>query len=185
MQGKKPVYIAAFATLFGLGGLGILLSVIFPGGANIFAGKQNITIQLLLGIAYGMCSGGLLLALLQRRWLDATKHFFGSLLARFRISVWDILLLSFAAGIGEEILFRGFLQGLLGIWLTNLLFIALHGYLDPRRRALFIYGLALIPVSAGFGYLTVYAGLFAAIAAHTMIDIMLMLYLRKTRQEPL
>lgn len=41
-------------------------------------------------------------------------------------TVWDWLILAVAAGIGEEILFRGALQPVLGIWLTSLLFAVIH-----------------------------------------------------------
>lgn len=41
-------------------------------------------------------------------------------------SVGDWLLLAVAAGIGEEILFRGALQPVLGIWVTSLLFAIVH-----------------------------------------------------------
>lgn len=41
-------------------------------------------------------------------------------------SVGDWLLLAVAAGIGEEVLFRGALQPVLGIWSTSLLFAIIH-----------------------------------------------------------
>jgi membrane protease YdiL (CAAX protease family) len=41
-------------------------------------------------------------------------------------SVGDWLLLALAAGIGEEVLFRGALQPVLGIWATSLLFAIIH-----------------------------------------------------------
>jgi uncharacterized protein len=50
----------------------------------------------------------------------------GELLLGEMDTVWEWLLLAVAAGIGEEVLFRGALQPVLGIWLTSLLFAIIH-----------------------------------------------------------
>lgn len=111
--------------------------------------------------------------------LDGTRHFFADLLLRFKVSFPQIILLSLCAGIGEELLFRGAIQPWLGIWLTAALFIALHGYLNPKNKPLFIYGIVLLVVSAGFGYLLPKYGIYATMSAHFWIDVVLMLYLKK------
>jgi membrane protease YdiL (CAAX protease family) len=61
-------------------------------------------------------------------------------------SVGEWLILALAAGIGEELLFRGALQPVLGMWLTAVLFALVHvqyGLLTPATVALLIIGLAL------------------------------------------
>ncbi|MCP4359254.1 MAG: CPBP family intramembrane metalloprotease [Chloroflexi bacterium] len=61
-------------------------------------------------------------------------------------SPWDWLLLALAAGIGEEILFRGALQPVLGLWLTAILFAVVHvqyGFFTPATVALLLIGLGL------------------------------------------
>lgn len=59
---------------------------------------------------------------------------------------WHWLLLALGAGIGEEILFRGALQPVLGIWFTSLLFAIVHvqyGLLNPATLVLFFLSLIL------------------------------------------
>lgn len=60
-------------------------------------------------------------------------------------SVGDWLLLAVAAGIGEEILFRGALQPVLGIWVTSLLFAIVHTQygLSVATVLIFIVGYVL------------------------------------------
>jgi len=49
-----------------------------------------------------------------------------------------------ATGIGEELLYRGALQPVLGIWLTSLIFALGHvQYLNPFFISIFISGLIL------------------------------------------
>lgn len=61
-------------------------------------------------------------------------------------NVWKWLILALAAGIGEEILFRGALQKVLGLWFTSILFAIVHvqyGFLTPATLALFIIAFSL------------------------------------------
>ncbi len=61
-------------------------------------------------------------------------------------SIWGWAILSFAAGLGEETLFRGALQPVFGKWATAVLFALVHvqyGLLTPAALALFIVGLSL------------------------------------------
>ncbi len=59
---------------------------------------------------------------------------------------WHWLALAIGAGIGEEILFRGALQPVLGIWFTSILFAIVHvqyGFLTPATIVLFLLSLIL------------------------------------------
>lgn len=61
-------------------------------------------------------------------------------------SVWGWVVLAIAAGLGEETLFRGALQPMLGKWMTAAVFALVHvqyGLLTPATLALFIIGLGL------------------------------------------
>jgi len=55
---------------------------------------------------------------------EKLKEVLGEPLRRFGLI--EILLLSAAAGVGEEILFRGVVQPLLGLWVTSTIFGILH-----------------------------------------------------------
>ena len=60
-------------------------------------------------------------------------------------SLWEWFALALAAGIGEELLFRGALQPVLGLWFTAILFAASHIQygLTPATLAVFIIAIAL------------------------------------------
>jgi uncharacterized protein len=59
-------------------------------------------------------------------------------------TVWDWLILAIAAGIGEEVLFRGALQPVLGIWLTSLLFAVIHTQYGLSLATLLIFVVGFI-----------------------------------------
>lgn len=60
-------------------------------------------------------------------------------------SVWEWFALSLSAGIGEELLFRGALQPVLGVWFTSVLFAVSHIQygLTPATLAIFIIAVVL------------------------------------------
>lgn len=87
---------------------------------------------------------------------------------------WNPILLAAAAGIGEEILFRGALQTLLGVWLSSALFVLAHArayrFNELNRRVL-LQAAGLFVVSILLAAIAHYAGLISAIVVHTVVDI--------------
>jgi membrane protease YdiL (CAAX protease family) len=92
-------------------------------------------------------------------------------------TVWEWLALSIAAGLGEELLFRGALQPVLGLWPTALVFSVAHlqyGF-TPATLTIFLFGLVLgiirqrsnttvsIFVHAGYNFIL---GLLSLLAAY-------------------
>jgi membrane protease YdiL (CAAX protease family) len=102
---------------------------------------------------------------------------YAPLIQNLKLSTTAIVLLSFCAGFGEELLFRGALQPLLGIWITAIIFVAIHGYLNPRDWRLSVYGTVMTLIIVVLGYMTEVWGIFTACAAHMAIDIVLFKYL--------
>jgi membrane protease YdiL (CAAX protease family) len=86
----------------------------------------------------------------------------------------DRVLISICAGVGEELFFRGALQHWLGIPLTAVVFVALHGYLDPRDRRTMAYGLFMTVAMMGLGWMAQRFGLLAPMLAHAWIDVVLL-----------
>ena len=62
----------------------------------------------------------------------------------------------------------------MGITITAVLFVAIHGYLDPRNWRISIYGLVLTAMMIALGWMAEHQGLLAPMAAHTMIDVVLL-----------
>ena len=129
----------------------------------------------LLSTVYHLALGilaGLLLVALSR---FAENHFesvakltrgFADMLGSF--SVRDSLVVALASSIGEEIFFRGFLQGWLGIWWASALFALLH--IGPDRRFASWPILAFM-ASLIFGGLLEHTGtVLAPIVAHGLVN---------------
>lgn len=182
---KQRIYFAGLITLFGIGGLGLILMISLQNkdiSDILFHYPASIFLQIIIGLGYGAVTAGILLFLLKRKILRTARVFFKDIFTNFNLSYFDIIFISVNAGIGEELLFRGALQQWLGIWLTAIIFIALHGYLNPKDKPLFIYGILLFVVSAGFGYLMKYCGLWSAMSAHCIVDVILLLYLKPEKK---
>lgn len=138
--------------------------------------------QILLGIALGTLAGaGSLVSALRAPAADhvrRTADSYGRLDLRGLNPVW----ISLAAGIGEELLFRGALQPLAGIWLSSALFVLLHtrAY-DFRRfdRTALLQAAGVLGMSLALGIVYNYAGLLAAMATHAMVDILSLYAVRR------
>lgn len=136
--------------------------------------------QVLIGIPLGLsCAWG-------AKWMidlpsmRHTKIEANTMIASLRLSKTQMVLLSFCAGIGEELLFRGAIQALLlpfnvalAILVTSIFFVAIHGYLNPKAGKMVWYGSYLVGVVSVWGVLTEEIGIIVAIVAHTIVDIYL------------
>ena len=92
----------------------------------------------------------------------------------------DLVLVSVASGVGEEVFFRGALQPVLGIVVASLLFGVLH--LGPDRRYL-IWTLWAIGAGFLFGFLYLWTGgLLAPITAHVLHNAATLLLWRRSRR---
>ncbi len=177
---RRSFFLIGLITLFGLGGLGLTLIHIFiPGGvAAVLKFGDPFLYQLFRGAFFGLIAALNLLWLINTRILDEARLFFTKLIHESGLQLPDLLFLSLAAGIGEELLFRGAIQPFLGIWPTAVLFVALHGYLNPMNPKMSVYGVLMVVVSAGLGYLFEYVGIYAAMTAHFVIDAILFIRFR-------
>lgn len=134
------------------------------------------------GLSFGIGAALLALALIESPWLNFSQAYFTKLVKGINPSIPEILFYSFCAGVGEELLFRAGIQSLftdatLGVWLTSIIFIALHGYLSISDPVLTVYGILMVGVSAGMGYLLLQWGIYASIASHFIFDVIMFLYL--------
>ncbi len=92
----------------------------------------------------------------------------------------DLVLVSLASGMGEEVFFRGALQPVLGIMLASLLFGVLH--VGPDRRYL-IWTLWAVGAGFLFGFLYLWTGgLLAPITAHVLHNAATLLIWKRSRR---
>lgn len=90
------------------------------------------------------------------------------------LSRWQILGLSVAAGIGEELFFRGFLQPLAGVAAASLAFGAAH-VAGARMVAFGVWAAAMGLVLGGLVVAT--GGIVASMTAHACYDVLALNYL--------
>jgi hypothetical protein len=91
------------------------------------------------------------------------------------VRVWHIIVISVLAGVGEELLFRGVLQALVGLPVASAVFGAVH----VGGRGFVGYGVWAACIGALFGWLMVETGgLLAPIVAHALYDALALAYVR-------
>ena len=154
----------------------VIVAILYYFNATTFMipvviGKANVWIQLGAGVAGGFLLSGITWLMGKWKYLNDVNFDFTLRLGIFNFSLQEILFLSFCAGVGEEIVFRGMIQPLLGILTTSFMFIALHGYMSYSSWPKVIFGLILFSVGTILGILGEYIGLLAAIVAHIIYDI--------------
>lgn len=161
--------------------------------------------QIGIGLAFGLLSGVICLFFVRMPVFRQVKTFFSEMMSKLDLGLEDIVFYSFCAGVGEELFFRVAMQPLvgewsaslfefihrmfgnvvavspeetisMGIWVTAVFFVGLHGYLNPRNIKLSFFGLLLIFVSGGLGLLYDKYGFFAAATAHFVYDVIMFAY---------
>lgn len=170
---KRQLHYLSWLTLLGMSAIGILLIHYLQqkGVRATLLGGKKYYLQLLVGLFFGSLASLLGVLLVNGKRFRNLRVFFEDMIGEINPSLFDILFYSFCASIGEEVLFRAGIQPLIGIWPAAVLFVLLHGYINPANFNLTIYGIFLIAISAGFGYLFKFFGLFSAVIAHFVYDV--------------
>lgn len=152
--------------------------------AAVFTRGRPIPDQFYHGLVLGAVAGSTsLIALNKLPFLAELRRLFENIISKGQITLGPIMLISFMAGVSEELLFRAVMQPVLGIWWTSFIFIGLHGYFNPFNWRTTCYGLLMFAVSVGLGFLYEMAGLVSAITAHTLIDIIILWGLAVNKQQ--
>ncbi|MCB0477569.1 MAG: CPBP family intramembrane metalloprotease [Crocinitomicaceae bacterium] len=185
MLKKNNLYLLGIITLIGFPALGFGFNYLFEGALHLELLRLNsnswiaIVAGLLFGISFAMVAERMSeIPFISKSTYDLTEFFKG-----LNLTFFDIFFLAFAAGFGEEILFRGAIQGQLGIWLTSVIFIAIHGYLNPRNIGMFVFGSYLVLFSAFMGYIFEQYGIWSSIMAHFCYDLILLYSLKKSTNQ--
>ena len=178
---KRIVWLGVF-TLLGFPLLGVILEFIFASGdlMRMFPWHQPFYWQLGLGLALGIGGGLTSRALISTQWMEPVLKKYSVLISGLNLKPAEVWFVSICAGVGEELLFRGVIQPLIGIWITALIFVAIHGYLNPTNFKLLVYGLLMTGIIAALGYSARYFGILSPIVGHACIDIILFTFLQKS-----
>jgi len=136
---------------------------------------QPLVAQVGWGVAFGLAisvpstvvvSFVPLFSSLRRQLLD--------LLSRLDLDALNPLWISLSAGIGEEILFRGALQPILGIWWASFIFTLAHfwsGQFRSMNWQKLIYAVSVFVAGLFLGYVFLEIGLIAAMVTHAIVDV--------------
>lgn len=175
---RKTVYILGWVTLLGFGGGGLVLCYFFNNACplELLSSGSELYIQIPLGLLYGFLSALAVIFIMRHPVMTREEARYKDMLGPLNLRWRDIIFLSFCAGFGEEMFFRAFLQPHTGIWLGSVIFVVLHGYLNPKRP-IFFYGLFLVFDIAGMGWLFDNIGPWSAVSAHFLIDVILLAHL--------
>lgn len=132
---------------------------------------ENLTVfKLGIGIEFGVFYGFLALLFMQAPVFDKLPNNIEHVIRRMKLKPWDYFFLSLCAGVGEELLFRSGVQFYLGPIITSVVFVAIHGYLNPMNWRMSLYGLLVLPFILGISYGFIEFGLWFAIGAHFAYD---------------
>lgn len=178
---KRKIIFIALLTLIAFPLLGWVIAFFaFPNPLEVMLrSEESLLFQISMGVVVGTILGLMAKQLVSLPFLKPTQGKYARLVQGLKLNHVTVIFVSFCAGFGEELLFRGTLQPLLTIWPTAILFVALHGYLDPRDWRISIYGLFMTLAIALLGYMTEYIGIISACTGHMFIDYVLFQYLRK------
>lgn len=181
MLKKNNLYILGIITLIGFPLIGFGINLLFENDAKLelLVIKSDDWSSILAGALFGLSFAMLAERLSEIPFISKSTYDMTEFLRGLKLNLFDVLFLSFAAGFGEEILFRGAIQGQLGIWITSVIFIAIHGYLNILNPGMFVFGLFLTLFSALLGFLFELHGIWSSISAHFIYDFVLLYSLRE------
>lgn len=142
--------------------------------------SELLTVPFFLG--FGIAFGLLVIFLSELPYFEKPLSGYRNLLSNLKLTIFHAFFLSVCAGVGEEIFFRGAVQPWLGIWITAVFFVAIHGYFSWKNKAINVFAIALTLFIVVIGWAAEKYTLWHAIAAHFSYDFVLLMYHRKTSQ---
>jgi len=122
------------------------------------------------GIEFGIIYAFLATLILAAPIFEKVPMKMDDLIRSMNLSYLDAIFLSICAGVGEELLFRVGVQFYLGPFWTSIIFVAIHGYLNPFNWRISLYGFVVLPLSFVLGYGYEYFGLWFSIGVHFAYD---------------
>lgn len=185
---KQRILWLGLLTLVGFPIAGFLLLYFFDPQQNYiafaFESTYHWTTEVLIGLFAGGIMGLFAQWFVELPFIQSSTSKYERLFKSLKLNLPEIIFLSLAAGIGEELLFRVGVQHFLGVEITAILFVAIHGYLNPNDWKISIYGLILTLFIIALGYFRIYIGITSAITAHAFYDFILFyFYLKKDKMD--
>jgi membrane protease YdiL (CAAX protease family) len=130
-----------------------------------------------LGLQFGIIYAFIAYLFMQAPFFDKIPTKIDKIIGELNLKIYQGIFLSLCAGVGEELLFRAGFQHYLGWWITAILFVALHGYLNPFNWRFSVYGLIVLPFILLISLAYYQFGLWFCIAAHFSYDAVLFTFM--------
>lgn len=177
MKNRTLILRLAWLTLIGFSAVGFVIADVFMNisPAEMLSSDYPLLTQILFGGLTGWLCGLIAWTVITLPFMKKVRDKYTDLFLRsLRLRPRDVLFISFCAGVGEEILFRGGLQPIMGLWITSVVFVAIHGYLNPMSWRVSVYGVTMTGIIILLGWQSVEFGLVTSMSAHAVIDIYLL-----------
>jgi uncharacterized protein len=153
----------------------------FPPLPQFFAADEVTGPWSIVGLGFGLFFGSCMLLFTSNSEAEESFNQQIRLIRSFRLNLFDTVFLSLCAGLGEEFLFRLALQQWLDPAIVAVIFVAIHGYIQPRDWSTTKYGLIVLAFILVLAYMVSYAGIWFCIFAHAAYDFVLMRYWTRYR----
>ena len=141
---------------------------------EVVIGEADNLFQIVIGIVVGLLIALGAWWIIKLRAMTPIRVRYSSIIGPVMARRSDRIMVSICAGFAEELFFRGAIQHWLGIIAPAIIFVAIHGYLDPRDWRISLYGTYMTLGMIAIGWAAAEFGLIGPMLAHTMIDIVLL-----------
>ena len=148
---------------------------------EIFQLDKLHLLPIIQGISVGILAGILIYRITRLNVFNDIPLKVEEMIHGSKLTYIDAVFLSFAAGFGEELLFRTGVQSFMGVIPTSILFVAIHGYFSIKHPKISLYGLLVLPFILILGYGYIYQGLWFSISAHFSYDLLLFLLILRQK----
>ncbi len=174
---KQKLFFLGLITLLAFPILAFIIHRLFSSSSfnAIFLSETPLVYQIIIGALTGCTIAILGWEIMKVKYIESELTKYTQLFSKEVLTYPLIIFVSFSAGVGEEIFFRGVIQPFFGVIITSILFVAIHGYLNPKNFKISIYGSYMVFAICIVGVLSINLGLITAITAHIFIDIVLLI----------
>ncbi|HIP31568.1 MAG TPA: CPBP family intramembrane metalloprotease [Crocinitomicaceae bacterium] len=179
---KRAVYLMGIITLV-VFPIPTFIALYFLEGTmplEIFQVENATAYPIIVGLALGVFYAVLALFFMQTKVFEKLPSRIEQVVKDMNLSILDCIFLSICAGVGEELLFRSGVQYYLGPIITSIIFVAIHGYLNPWNWRMSLYGLIVLPFILLISYGFQSFGLWFSIAAHFSYDLVLFIIISES-----
>jgi membrane protease YdiL (CAAX protease family) len=152
---------------------------------EVFTSEFSIWVQAGIGLGTGCLATGVIYFMIHRDPIAKVlpDYTIFKALSKAELTFFDRAQVSLFAGAGEELLFRGAIQPLIGNTFTSIIFIGIHGYFKFKSPGHILFGMIMFGLSFMLGVLSQHVGLISAMIAHAVYDVIMLQVIQSRNQQ--